>query len=717
MMKPYRSLSFPLALALFAVPSAAQTFQEPPLAVDLDPDPNVVEIQLTAAETTWQYVDGVDTTVWAYNGSVPGPTIRAKVGDTIRVHLQNDLPEATTIHWHGVLTPANVDGAHIAQNPVLPGESFTYEWTALNAGVHWYHPHVRPFDQLEKGLYGAIVIEDPLVDGSLGLHVLDDHIVFFDDVLLDANSQVVPAFSFTDPLENAVYQLNGREGNLLLFNGKSASEVQVEVENGKPQRWRIINAANTTFCRLDLRDADAGLQQDIWQIASDGSLNTDSFKLVDVSSTGPGAEHPGQALLSQMGQGVFLMPGERMDIVFTPIGTDGEVFNIRHHDWFRGRHTASYDSTGAIQLGSDPLDGYYPDQQYLSLKLVGSDPGRGEFVPPAHLRTFPSFSGVTPKGTLQMTMGHSPPDANGDVNFFVQGEKDAMGNFVPLPAKKMTSLKAYDVQSDEVWIWEVTNLTHGEHPFHTHGFPFELLEYEFQDDLDPTNPNLNFTFAPTKRRMLKDTIRIPPRLGAKGSSRTIARLRVAFEDFGREGQIEAMGEQPTFRPDGSWTSGGWLVHCHILEHSGRGMLSFYEIKNRDNPFSLLGRFLPGQLGNPSLTASGDVSLDENVTLEIVNAEPNSKVLLVAGNVAANYALIGGTVVPGYASNGVSHEPGDPAYGLVLSAMSDANGRATFVIDQWQAAPTGFEMFWQAGFRSPGTPNGWALTNALSFVRP
>jgi FtsP/CotA-like multicopper oxidase with cupredoxin domain len=206
--------------------------------------------------------------------------------------------------------------------------------------------------------------------------------------------------------------------------------------------------------------------------------------------------------------------------------------------------------------------------------------------------------------TLRMVMGHSPPDPSGDVTFFTQAKMDAQGNMVPLPAAKMTSLEAHDVKAGETWIWEITNLTHGDHPFHTHGFPLELLEYEFQDDL---NPALNFGFVPTQRRMLKDTIRIPPRLGAKGTSRTIARLRVHFDDRGREGEVEAMGEQPTFRPDGSWTSGGWLVHCHILEHAARGMLSFYEIQDASNPFSLLGRFLAGASGNASLTATGDVT--------------------------------------------------------------------------------------------------------------
>lgn len=551
-----------LAFSLLASTATAQNFNEPPLAVDLNPALNVVDVNLTASAGTWQYIDGVDTAVWAYNGTVPGPTITANVGDLIRVHFTNDLPEATTIHWHGVLTPAHVDGSHVSQRPIQPGETYTYAWVALNAGLHWYHPHVRTFDQVEKGLHGAILIRDPDKEAQLGIDGVEEHILFFDDILLDANNQVVPAFSFADPLQNAIYQLNGREGNTLLVNGKEASQASLAVPNGQPQRWRIVNVANTSFCRLDLRDAVEGIDEDVWQIGSDGGFSSKAYRLRDVSPTGPGAEHPGQSLLNEMGQGVMLMPGERMDLIFTPIGNDGQTFSVYQHDWFRGRHTAAYGSSGQIMLGEDPMDGFYPKQKFLDVVVEGPDPGTGEFQVPANLRTFPAFPG-TPKGTLGMVMGHSAPAPNGDVTFFTQA-KMVMGNMVPLPAPKMTSFDAHDVRAGEVWIWEVTNLTHGEHPFHAHGFPFELLEYEFQDDL---NPGLNFNFVPTQRRMLKDTIRIPPRLGAKGSSRTIARLRVHFDDHGREGKIEAMGETPTFRPDGTWTSGGWLVHCHILEHA------------------------------------------------------------------------------------------------------------------------------------------------------
>ena len=701
-------------MALGATPALAQSFNEPPDAVDINPDPNIVEVNLTASVIQWQYTDGVDTTTWAYNGSVPGPIIRADVGQTIRVNFTNNLPEETTVHWHGVDAPAHVDGSHISQNPIPPGGSHVYEWTALNAGFHWYHPHVRTNDQLEKGLQGGILIRDPLEETQLGLHVIEEHILFFDDILLDSNGQVVPAFSFSDPLQNAVYQLNGREGNLLLINGKDASQAELTVPNGQPQRWRIVNSANTTFARLDLRDATEGIDQSVWQLGTDQGFINKPFRLLDLSSTAPGAEHPTQALLSQMGEGIFLMPGERMDIVFTPIGTDGEEFTVYQNDWYRGRHTAHYNSAGMIMMGIDPMDGLYPKQQLLKLKLQGNDPGRGEYTPPALLRDFPDWS-IPSKGTLPLMMGHGMPDMMGNVMFFVQMHM-VNGQMMMLPGMQVTSEKAMDVEIGDVWTWQVTNMTHGEHPFHMHGFKFELIEYEFQDDVEPTN---NFLFTPQLKRQYKDTIRIPPRLGAKGTSRTIARLRVHFDDTGREsdGGVVAMGERATYAPDGSWTSGGWLAHCHLLEHAARGMATFFEVHDPNEVFTLHGKFLPGTNGNASLTAEGDVPGGAPVPLTVMNAKPGSTVFLIGGNVNVGANVLGGTLVPGFSSTWTTPQPGDPLYGLILSAKANFKGKAVFNINGWQGAPSGGELYFQAAFKDAGAVKNWALTNAVSFTRP
>lgn len=124
--------------------------------------------ELTAAPVQWETEPGVFKEAWAYNGTVPGPTIKAELGDRVRFVLTNDLPEPTTIHFHGMTVPADMDGVPaISQDAVLPGESFTYEFTVRNAGTNMYHSHFNAQKQVPMGLLGALIVRDardPKVD-------------------------------------------------------------------------------------------------------------------------------------------------------------------------------------------------------------------------------------------------------------------------------------------------------------------------------------------------------------------------------------------------------------------------------------------------------------------------------------------------------------------------------------------------------------------------
>ena len=703
-----------IAITVGILSGSPATAWDPPVATDINPDPDIVEINLTAAETTWQFIDGIDTVVYAYNGTIPGPTIEAKVGDTVIVNFTNNLPEETTIHWHGIDIPATMDGSHISQKLIQPGESFTYQFPVNHARMAWYHPHVRPFDGIERGLYGGLVVRDPVQDAALGWTDFEEHIVFFDDILLDADFQIVPAFSFTDPLQNAIYHLNGREGNYLLVNGREASEFIADVENGKPQRWRFINAANTTFARLgtgSLCQPTLPETCKLFEVGSDGGLLEEPrqrLKIVPFSCGFCGPEnpefddfpkplHPTIQLLAKTREGVFLLPGERMEIIFTPIGEDGDERRIWQHDWLRGRHIAQFDPEGNILLFDDPLDGLYPQQEYMWVRVNGPNPGTGEYEPPEVLTHIPFPT--KPEGVLPVHFGHAPPDPAGNVVLFAQADYST-GSLVPLPAPLIDSFNAHDVNVGEVWDWQVTNLTHGDHPFHTHGFTFIPWELEF---IDLDNPETDIVFEyPFKH--IKDVIRVPARGGAiPGRSFAILRARVHFTDEGREGSIVAQGQLPTFDPEGNFTSGGWLFHCHVLEHSSKGMLSFWEVHDPNDPFTLLGKHLAGTNGLPSLTAEGDLSPGSAVTFHLVDARPNAEVHLVAGLEAARNEIAGGELVPNQ--------------GKVWITTTDAEGNATWEITEWNNAGSGKQIYWQVGIKDPEAIKGWAMSNALVFTRP
>ena len=115
---------------------------------------------LTAEEIQWEVEPGRKSKAWAYNGQVPGPQIRVREGDRVRVNLTNKLPESTAIHFHGLELPNDQDGVpFLTQPPVKPGEAYTYEFTVPNAGSHMYHSHHNAAMQVGLGLLGAFIVE------------------------------------------------------------------------------------------------------------------------------------------------------------------------------------------------------------------------------------------------------------------------------------------------------------------------------------------------------------------------------------------------------------------------------------------------------------------------------------------------------------------------------------------------------------------------------
>ena len=136
--------------------------------------------ELTASEMQWETEPGKMVTAMAYNRQVPGPQIRVREGDRVRVILRNELKQSTAIHFHGLEVPFDQDGVpFITQPPVKPGASYTYEFTVPNAGSHMYHSHHNAAVQVGLGLLGAFIVEpknkarEPKVDQDL-VFILND---------------------------------------------------------------------------------------------------------------------------------------------------------------------------------------------------------------------------------------------------------------------------------------------------------------------------------------------------------------------------------------------------------------------------------------------------------------------------------------------------------------------------------------------------------------
>ncbi len=157
--------------------AAAERFGPKEAEVTIE-DGDVKTVHLTSSKFMWQFRDDQQPVeVWGYNNQIPGPTLRFKAGEKLRIYYRNDLDEASSVHWHGLVVPNSMDGVGLlTQPPVMPGETFVYEFTIPNTpGTFMYHAHMNDMEQVSKGLSGAFIV-DPR-DGGTGGYDQDRIIV------------------------------------------------------------------------------------------------------------------------------------------------------------------------------------------------------------------------------------------------------------------------------------------------------------------------------------------------------------------------------------------------------------------------------------------------------------------------------------------------------------------------------------------------------------
>ncbi len=191
-------------------------------------------------------IQGKTFVMYGFNGQHPGPLIRVPQSATVIINFTNHLDLPTTVHWHGVRLDNRFDGVPgITQDPVAPGGSFVYEVFFKDAGIYWYHPHVREDIQQELGLYGNMLVESS--DPGYFSPVNAEEVVMLDDLLLDGD-QLVPF-----GLEASNYTLMGRFGNIFLVNGEP--QYSLDVNRGDVVRFFLTNVSNTRTYNLVFGDA------------------------------------------------------------------------------------------------------------------------------------------------------------------------------------------------------------------------------------------------------------------------------------------------------------------------------------------------------------------------------------------------------------------------------------------------------------------------------
>ncbi|MCY9694210.1 multicopper oxidase family protein [Paenibacillus alginolyticus] len=414
------------------------------------------EINLTAMESNQEIAPGKTLPVWTFNNSVPGPEIRVKQGDTIKINLKNQLSEPVTIHWHGVPVPNAMDGIPgVTQNAVQPGQSFTYEFKADVPGTYWYHSHQDSVNQLDRGLYGSLVVE-----GKTDEKVDRDYTLMLDEWVSSGEGMAMSGMDMSGMDHSGMNMHSGdssaKENNmnsmpmghdmsmydLFTINGKSGSLVDpLPVKQGDKVRIRLINAGYLSH-----------------QI----HLHGHEFKVI--ATDGQPVNNPGILKDNVLN----IAPGERYDIEFVA-NNPGQ--------WLIEDHSNNKPASGMKAMIVYEGISSSADKSNASEKLPAFDLAQyGEAVKTA-------FS-LDQKYSLEYTMNLNTEMKDGKMVYTINNK--TFPNTDALTVKKGDTVKVRLVNKSKT----------DDHPMHLHGHFFQIL----------SKNGTPLTGAP----IMKDTLNVKP---------------------------------------------------------------------------------------------------------------------------------------------------------------------------------------------------------------
>lgn len=414
--------------------------------------------------------------VWAYDGSVPGPVLRIKRDQMTSIRLENGLPQPTSIHWHGIRIDNAMDGvAGLTQEAVEPGGSFEYAFKAPDAGTYWYHPHFRTWEQVARGLYGALIVEEdvpPAVDHDL-LFVADDWRLGDGSNLDEESLGAMMDWSH-----------GGRMGNWLTINGQS--EPVFTVRSGDRIRLRCINTSNARTLAFRF-DGMAG-----HLAALDGQPLT--TPVMDITE-------------------IMLAPAQRADLVLDVLAEPGARLSV----WETSTRNAL--EAGYFQVSSDPV--------------MRTDTAADPIVLPSNDLVEPKLDQAPLRVDLVMEGG-----AMGDMRSATyEGEVLSIRDLVQKGKVwafngivDRTDNPLMQVARGRTGIINMVNRTAWPHAMHLHGFHFKVVERNGKA----------VTGSPWRDTELVERNE---------------QVAIAF-----------VADNP----------GKWLFHCHMLEHTAAGMITWIE---------------------------------------------------------------------------------------------------------------------------------------------
>lgn len=382
----------------------------------------VLELALEAAPAQVR-IGAREANVQAFNGSLPGPTLRVRGRDTIRVAMRNGLDAPTNLHVHGLHVSPEDNG----DNPfvsIAPGETFDYEYVLPGdhpPGTYWYHPHHHGHvaDQLAAGLYGAIVVEDPDP-----VPVARERVLVVSDLTLDDSGNLAEV--------SPPQRMMGREGETVLVNGQVRP--QATAAPGERELWRVVNACPSRYLRLTLDGQTVRL------------LGRDIGRL------------PEPVELTEM----TLAPGNRVELL---VDTREGASTLTAAPVDRG-------SMDGMMGGAMPGDGPGTDEpiELLTLEVTGDRAADAGPVPPGLVLRDLREEPVAARRTLDFAMGMGMGGMMGGMrgpgqmmSFTIDGR--------PFDAERTDQR----VRVGTVEEWTLTNSSPMDHPMHLHVWPMQVV--------------------------------------------------------------------------------------------------------------------------------------------------------------------------------------------------------------------------------------------------
>lgn len=366
-----------------------------------------------------------ETDVWAYDGRLPGPLLRVKQGQRLRVRFENRLPQDSTVHWHGIRLPNAMDGVPgLTQDAVKPGAGFDYDFACEDAGTFWYHPHWGSAEQVGRGLSGMLVVDEavpPVADRDVAW--------VLGDLRLDRSAQITA--DFRNPMD---LSHGGRFGNTPLFNGRLAGDFALRA--GERLRLRLLNTANARIFELQFGDHAP------WLIALDGHpVPPRRLGAEEVLLLGPGMR--ADLMLDATG-----MPGSRHSVIDT--GPDGRRYRLVD---------LVYDAAPPLRRDLPPVAALAPNP------VAEPDLAAAERLPLV-------LGGGAMGGLAEMTvdgqaMGLREAFQRHRVAWALNGQAHSDGSHMHAPLFSLARGRSY--------VFAIDNDTAWPHPVHLHGHTFRVL--------------------------------------------------------------------------------------------------------------------------------------------------------------------------------------------------------------------------------------------------